>query len=95
MSATTRERWERESDGLRMTMRERERYARRHYLAAIALARDSLRRAQARFDQSSAAIDLHIQLARAAVAAGTRFTLHRPTRTGQQPLASSATSLFL
>jgi hypothetical protein len=77
---------------LRLTTRERERHVRRHYQAAIAVARDSLRRAQARFDESSAAIDLHIQQARAAFAAGTRATLHRPTRTGPQPLAGSATS---
>ena len=77
---------------LRLTARERERDARRRFQAAIAVALDSLRRAQARFDESSAAIDLHIQQARAAVAAGTRFTLHRPTRTGPQPLAGSATS---
>src|SRR6266536_1035441 len=77
---------------LRLTTRERERRARRRYQAAIAVAVDSLRRAQARFDESSAVIDLHIQQARAAVAAGTRFTLHRPTRTGPQPLSGSATS---
>ena len=76
---------------LRLAARERERDARRHYQAAIAVACDSLRRAQARFDESSAAIDLHIQQARAAVATGTRFTLHGPTRTAPQPLAGSAT----
>src|SRR6266496_3941920 len=70
---------------LRLAARERERDARRRFQAAIAVALDSLGRAQARFDESSAAIDLHIQQARAAV--GTRFTLHRPTRTGPQPLA--------
>jgi hypothetical protein len=77
---------------LRLAARERERDARRHYQAAIAVALDSLRRAQARFDESSAAVDLHIQQARAALAAGTRFTLHDPTRTARQPLARSATS---
>jgi hypothetical protein len=77
---------------LRLTAPERERDAHRRFQAAIAVALDSLRRAQARFDESSAAIDLHIQQARAAVAAGTRFTLHGPTSTAPQPFAGSATS---
>jgi hypothetical protein len=77
---------------LRLTAPERERDARRRFQAAIAVALDSLRRAQARFDESSAAIDSHIQQACAAVAAGTRFTLHGPTRTAPQPSAGSATS---
>ena len=51
---------------LRLTARQRERVARRRYWAAIAVALDSLRRAQARFDESSVAIDLHIQRVRAA-----------------------------
>jgi hypothetical protein len=71
---------------------ERERDARRRFQAVIAVALDSLLRAQARFDESSAAIDLHIQLARAAIAAGTRVTLHGPTRTAPQPVAGPATS---
>jgi hypothetical protein len=77
---------------LRLTVRERERDARRRFQAAIAVALDSLRRAQARFDESSAVIDLHIQQARAAVAVGTRFTLLGPALTAPQPLARSATS---
>jgi hypothetical protein len=77
---------------LRLTAPEHERDARRRFQAAIAVALDSLRRAQARFDESSAAIALHIQQAPAAVAAGTRVTLHRPTRTAPQPLSGSATS---
>jgi hypothetical protein len=77
---------------LRLTAPERERDARRRLQAAIAVALDSLLRAQARFDESSAAIDLHIQQARAAVAAGTRVRLHGPTRTARQPLAGWATS---
>jgi hypothetical protein len=44
------------------------------------------------FGESSAAIDAHIQKARAAVAAGARFTLNRRTRIGPPTLAGSATS---
>jgi hypothetical protein len=77
---------------LRLTAREHEREARRCFQAAIAVALDSLRRAQARFDESSAAIDVHIHQARAAVVADTRFTLHGPALTAPQPLTSSATS---
>jgi hypothetical protein len=43
--------------------RERERAARRRYQAAIAAALASLRRAEQRFDETSAAIDLHIRTA--------------------------------
>ena len=75
----------------RLTARERERDARRRYQAAITAARDLLRRAQTRFDESSAAIDLHIERARAALAASTRFSLQGATHTGPHPLAGSAT----
>lgn len=47
--------------------REQERRARRRYQAAIAAAIESLRRAEQRFDESSAAIDVHIRTAVAAV----------------------------
>jgi hypothetical protein len=77
---------------LRPTAPERERDARRRLQAAIAVALDSLLRAQARFEESSAAIDLHIQQACAAVAVGSSFKLHGPTRTARQPFAGSATS---
>ena len=49
-----------------ITARTHERDARRHYQAAIAAAIESLRHAEQRFDRSSAAIDVHIQLALAA-----------------------------
>jgi hypothetical protein len=50
-----------------ITAREHERDARRRYQAAIAAAIESLRHAEQRFDESSAAIDVHIQRALAAV----------------------------
>ena len=46
--------------------RAHERDARRRYQATIAAAFESLRQAERRFDKSSAAIDVHIQLALAA-----------------------------
>jgi hypothetical protein len=52
----------------RPTAHEREQDARRGYQAAIAAARDSLRRAEERFEESSAAIDTHMQRVRAAAA---------------------------
>jgi hypothetical protein len=51
----------------RITAREHERDARRRYQTAIAAAIESLRHAEQRFDESSAAIDVHIQRALAAV----------------------------
>jgi hypothetical protein len=45
----------------RTTARDHERVARRRYQAAIAAAIESLMYAEQRFDESSAAIDLHIQ----------------------------------
>ena len=50
-----------------VTAREQERDARRGYQAAIAAMIESLRHAEQRFDESSAAIDVHIQRALAAV----------------------------
>jgi hypothetical protein len=49
-----------------MTTREHERDARRRYQAAIAAALASLRRAEQRFDDSSATIDAHIKTVLAA-----------------------------
>jgi hypothetical protein len=56
-----------------MTARERERHARSWLQAALAAALDALRRAQERFDESSAAIEAHIQQALAADAAAARL----------------------
>jgi hypothetical protein len=50
-----------------ITARAHERNACRRYQAAVATAFESLRRAERRFDESSAAIDVHIQRALAAV----------------------------
>ena len=50
-----------------VTVRAHERNARRRYQATIAAALESLRYAELRFDESSAAIDVHIQRALAAV----------------------------
>jgi hypothetical protein len=50
----------------RTTTREHERDARRRYQAAIAAALITLRHAEERFDDSSAAIDAHIHTALAA-----------------------------
>jgi hypothetical protein len=49
-----------------ITAREHERDARRRYEAALAAAIESLRRAEQRFEQFSAAIDTHMQAALAA-----------------------------
>jgi hypothetical protein len=53
--------------GLGLPPGEHERDVRRRYQAAIAAAIESLRHAEQRFDESSAAIDVHIQRALAAV----------------------------
>ena len=50
-----------------VTAREHEQEVRRRFQAAIAAAIESLRHAEQRFDESSAAIDLHIERALAAV----------------------------
>ena len=50
-----------------ITARADEQDARRRYQAAISAAIESLRRAEQRFDASSAAIDVHVQKALAAV----------------------------
>jgi hypothetical protein len=49
-------------------LREQEGAARRRYYAVVAAARESLRRAEGRFSEAAAAIDVHMQMARAAFA---------------------------
>ncbi|HSK55758.1 MAG TPA: hypothetical protein VK908_10900 [Jiangellales bacterium] len=51
-----------------VAVRDTERHARRRYQIALAVAVESLRHAEQRFDESSAAIDAHIQRALAAAA---------------------------
>jgi hypothetical protein len=65
------------------TAHEREQDARRGCQAAIAAARDSLRRAEEHFEESSAAIDTHIQRARAAADRGIRCPMQAATSTTQ------------
>jgi hypothetical protein len=66
------------------TAHEREQDARRGYQAAIAATRDSLRRAEEHFEESSAAIDTHMQRARAAAAErGIRCPMQVATSTTQ------------
>jgi hypothetical protein len=64
------------------TARADERDARRRYQAAIAAAIDSLRRAEQRFDASSAAIDVQIQRVLAAV------SLAAPLVAGREPITA-------
>jgi len=69
--------------------RRQEGEALRRYQTAIAAARESLRRAEERFDESSSAIDAHIQWALAADARrGSRCPL-QPTASSAPPLPSS------
>jgi hypothetical protein len=60
------------------TTREHERAARRRYQAAIAAALESLRRAEQRFDDSSAAIDAHIRTALNAAVSLRTFVVAAP-----------------
>lgn len=55
----------------RDSLREQERAARRRYHAVVLAARESLRRAEERFSDVAAAIDVHMQIARTALRHGT------------------------
>jgi hypothetical protein len=71
------------------TARQQEREARRRYQAAIVAGRESLRRAEERFDASSGAIDTHIQQA---LAADARRGIACPLQAAANPTARPPSS---
>jgi hypothetical protein len=74
-----------------MTARAHERDARLRYRAAIAAAIESLRHAEQRFDASSAAIDMHIQKALAALS----LTASLVAVSGREPIKADVVAATL